>query len=310
MAGLTAAKRCASHGLRVVVLDKARAVGGRMATRRFGPGRFDHGAQHFSVRSSGFAADVAEWCDAGAAKVWFTSQSITHPERGREPRHVGAGAIRAIPEYLASGIEVRTAALVDRLEIGASVSIAGPEVRVEAHSVVVTAPVPQTMSLLAQSAISLPGGVAASLVAVKYDATLALLALLDAPAGLRDGHATPGGDTIAWIADNQHKGVSPVPAVTVHSTAAFAAAHLDVDVARWTAMLVDEVERILGAAVIEAHGHRWRYSQPRMALDCGAVAADTPVPVIAAGEVFAGARVEGAYLSGIAAADLVVERLG
>ncbi|NIR36133.1 MAG: FAD-dependent oxidoreductase, partial [Actinobacteria bacterium] len=44
MAGLTAARLLTDRGADVLVVDKGRAVGGRMATRRVGDAAFDHGA--------------------------------------------------------------------------------------------------------------------------------------------------------------------------------------------------------------------------------------------------------------------------
>jgi predicted NAD/FAD-dependent oxidoreductase len=61
--------------------------------------------------------------------------------------------------------------------------------------------------------------------------------------------------------------------------------------------------------VIAAFGHRWRFAEPAAILDRGSVLLDTPVPVALAGEVFAGARVEGAVLSGLAAAAAIIERV-
>lgn len=44
IAGLMCARELAATGVDVVVVDKGRGVGGRMATRRFGGAVFDHGA--------------------------------------------------------------------------------------------------------------------------------------------------------------------------------------------------------------------------------------------------------------------------
>ena len=56
IAGLVAARSLQSRGFSVLVLDKGRGVGGRLATRNFEGGRFDYGAQfspfaiqHFAV---------------------------------------------------------------------------------------------------------------------------------------------------------------------------------------------------------------------------------------------------------------------
>jgi predicted NAD/FAD-dependent oxidoreductase len=312
MTGLTAARILEREGLDVVVLDKGRAVGGRMATRRMGGGRFDHGAQHFSTRSDAFAEEVARWLAAGDARVWFNSRSITDPDRGVEPRHCGVDGMRGIPERLADGLEVATGVTVDRLDVdGRHVRIAAGGEDLTARSVVVTAPLPQSLTLFAASTISMPRGVQNALDGVTYDATLAVMALLEEASSLSNGHAASDQGPIAWLADNQHKGISAVPAVTIHSSADYAATHLDGEVADWTAELTAAAEAMLGVRVVEAVGHRWRYSQPRTTLDAGCVAAESPTstPVILAGEVFAGARVEGAFLSGEAAAHQLLERL-
>jgi len=145
--------------------------------------------------------------------------------------------------------------------------------------------------------------------AVVYDPCLSVMARLDGPAGLPQGHLALGNGPIAWIADNQHKGTSPVPAVTIHSTAAFAGARLDDDPTVWTTELVEAAFDHLGASVVEAAGHCWRFAMPRSTLDEGWTEAESDVPLLLAGEVFAGARVEGAFLSGLAAGRELAEQL-
>jgi len=54
MSGLVAAKELTSAGLNVLVIDKGRGLGGRMAYRRIGEAIFDYGAQYISARSEFF----------------------------------------------------------------------------------------------------------------------------------------------------------------------------------------------------------------------------------------------------------------
>ena len=61
ISGLLAANTLKQEAWTVTVLDKGRAVGGRMATRRVGEGTFDHGAQFFTVRGERFANLVEGW---------------------------------------------------------------------------------------------------------------------------------------------------------------------------------------------------------------------------------------------------------
>ena len=51
LAGLCAARELQRAGRSICVLDKARGVGGRLASRRMGDAVLDHGAQYFTVRS-------------------------------------------------------------------------------------------------------------------------------------------------------------------------------------------------------------------------------------------------------------------
>ncbi|MBT8196939.1 MAG: FAD-dependent oxidoreductase [Acidimicrobiia bacterium] len=310
MSGLTAARHLAEAGLRAVVLDKGRAVGGRMATRRIDKATFDHGAQHISVRTEPFARVMEHLVARGTARVWLRTSSLTHPERGIEERYAGEGGMRRIPEDLARGLDVTMAATVEALDITERRvrAIADGRVIAEGDAVVLTPPVPQVVALLAASGVDDP--VLGDLEKVEYDATLAVMATLDGPSGVPDGHLAPSRGDVAWIADNHHKQVSAVPALTIHSSPEFAAAHLDGDARDWVPLLLDAARPHHEGTVIEAVPHRWRYSQPRQVRDDGAVVIDAAVPVVLAGEVFAGARVEGAFRSGVAAAELLSARLG
>ena len=127
--------------------------------------------------------------------------------------------------------------------------------------------------------------------------------------GLEQGHVAEPTDDVAWIADNQHKGTSQLPAITIHSTASFAFEQLETDTEAWTQQLCDQVAPVVDASIVSASGHRWMYAEPQTTFDLGAVALGDTVPVVLAGEVFAGAKVEGAFLSGTAAADAILDRL-
>lgn len=308
MSGLTAARSLAAQGCAVVVVDKGRVVGGRMATRRIGEARYDHGAQHFSARSSTFQAAVETWKSDGVVVEWFRSASVTQPERGVEPRHIGRDGMRGIARHLSGPLDVRTGVRVERLRIDGALVVADAGTHsVTARSAIVTAPLPQVEEIVD---LSRDMKLLRQLSSVSYEPCLAVMARLTGPSGLKDGHAAFGDGPVAWIADNQHKGVSKTPAVTIHSTADFARSRLEGDPASWVAELVAAASLHLESPVTSATGHRWRYSQPRTTLDGGcAVMVGVRAPIVLAGEVFAGAKIEGAFLSGVAAAGQVAGRL-
>ena len=70
LSGLVAAHALQRSGSSVLVIDKARSVGGRLATRQIGRATLDHGAQFFTVRSPEFRSAVEEWLSAGLVTEW------------------------------------------------------------------------------------------------------------------------------------------------------------------------------------------------------------------------------------------------
>ena len=70
VAGLTAALELTEAGHRVVVVDKGRGIGGRLATRRIGAAILDHGAQFFTTRGRPFTNLVADAADDGACLLY------------------------------------------------------------------------------------------------------------------------------------------------------------------------------------------------------------------------------------------------
>jgi predicted NAD/FAD-dependent oxidoreductase len=72
LAGLIAGRAIAEAGHDVVLWDKGRSPGGRLATRRIGDARLDHGAQFFTVRTDEFARHVAAWEADGIVREHLT----------------------------------------------------------------------------------------------------------------------------------------------------------------------------------------------------------------------------------------------
>jgi renalase len=115
------------------------------------------------------------------------------------------------------------------------------------------------------------------------------------------GAVDPVDGPIDWMADNQCKGVSALPAVTIHATPAFSREH-------WGTEAQVVIDHLLAAAGLQSAArrvdtqlHRWRYARPvSVHPQRFLLAADLP-PLGFAGDAFGGAKVEGAVLSGLAA---------
>ena len=148
MAGLSAATALAAVGQRIIVLDKGRGPGGRMAARRAEIGGeqvgFDHGAQYFTARDPAFREAVAAWEAAGVAARW--------PAAG-EDAWVGTPGMNACVKAMAETLDVRWGVRAERLERdGAVWRIATGDQSFTAATVLVAVPAEQAAVLLAETA--------------------------------------------------------------------------------------------------------------------------------------------------------------
>jgi renalase len=323
IAGLLAAHRLQELGHEATVLDKSHRPGGRMATRRVGDATFDIGAQFLTVRDTRFAAHVERWQAAGHAEVWFRGAPDERADTRVDghPRFRGTPSMRAIPEHLGRGVDLRLARRVTGIATGPggwrvrAVARQDPtdDEELLADALVCAAPVPQVLELLRAGGTRLSEDRRRELEGITYAPTLALLAVPRQRPGLGPrGALRLSEGPIAFLSDNHAKGVSDTPAVTIHASE-------EVSRRRWADgddVLAGELLRAarawLGGDAEVVGVHRWRYATPRTDpsdLDAPARVDVRPLPLAFAGDAFAGGRVEGAARSGLAAADLLADAL-
>jgi renalase len=303
MAGLAAARVLREGGREAVILDKGRGVGGRMATRRSGGAAFDHGAQFVTTREVAFGAWLEEARRHSAAAVWchgFGDAQDGHP------RWRGVPGMTGLARYLAAEADIRLTVPVTALRKQGGGFLVETEQSGSwtANAVVLTPPVPQSLALLERGACGLPAAIRGRLESVRYQRCLAVMAELESPSKIPPpGALSFETGPVAWMADNQQKGVSPVPAVTLHASAEFSLENWERDRQQVAGELLAAVTEQLGARVGAVQIHGWRYSRPVEALPERCLAAVPDLPgLVFAGDAFGGPRVEGAALSGMAAA--------
>lgn len=301
LAGLVAARQLAvDHD--VVVFDKGRSVGGRLATRRIGPARLDHGAQFFTARGDDFQRQVDDWITRDVARIWC--HGFADAPDGY-PRYCGTTGMNALAKDVASGLDCRTGQLVFSCrptEAGWDVVIDDGVVH-EADALVLTCPIPQSWALLVQARIGVPE----ALFRRDYHRTIGLLTVLDGPSGV----PSPGGvqfdpsdadAPFAFIGDNAAKGISTVPAVTFHATRPWSIEHWDVDPDTVRDLLLERARPWLGGATVtDSQVKKWRFAGPIEPWHDPCWVSEEH-GVVLAGDVFAGPKVEGAFDSGRAAA--------
>lgn len=312
LSGLVAATRLAQAGQRVVVLDKGRGVGGRLATRRIGGGRADHGAQFFTVRSPEFQEMVEPLLASGLVQEWCRGFGDTDGY----PRYRVREGMTSLAKALAADLDVRTAVHVDAVSEDGSGGF-----RCDAHTgdepasfhgvaVALTSPVPQTLALLEAGELQLDAELTAALRSITYEPTVVLLVVLDGPSAVPDPGAVQNNDPdFGFVSDNNRKGISPDAVVlTLHANATRSTALLDRSDDDVLDTLLPEARRWFGdSAVLEVQVKRWRYATPVELYPAPVATAVLPSGTLYfGGDAFAGPRVEGAFSSGVAIAEAML----
>lgn len=320
MAGLMAAQQCQQHGLQTILIDKGRSVGGRMATRRIGPGRADHGAQFFTVREDAFGHWVERWKREGLVFVWsrgWSDGSLRPSFDAGHPRHAVRGGMNALAKHLAAGLEAGGATIHRGVRI-AKVAHSGEYwwaesddgLRFTAPALLLTPPVPQSLALLDAGGVTLAEGDRAALERIDYAPCLCGMFWVEGSLDLPDpGVLQIPGANASWIADNQRKGISPdARIITVHGSPEFSRAHWESEDDEALTLLQAEMQSLFDPRTRVREGvlKRWRYALPVEIYPERVLEADGLPALFFAGDAFAGPRVEGAVLSGMAAGERLV----
>lgn len=304
VAGLTAARELIDAGQRVLILDKGRSVGGRLATRRIADGTLDHGAQFFTGRGNAFQSVVDAAIAAGVVHVWthgFTAAGDGYP------RYAGSAGMNAFGKWLARDLPVQLSHQLTSISPGDEgwTLTTADRPLIGARQVILTPPVPQTLALFDAGNATLADDQRAELDAVQYHPVLGLLAVLSGPSALPAwGGLQLSEGPFSFVADNHAKGISAAHAVTFHANHAFSLEHFERSDDENHRHLLELAQEWLGeATVVDSQLKRWRYAGPVTTRPEAAYELiGFEGRAVLAGDAFAGPKVEGAFNSGQAAA--------
>ena len=304
MAGLTAARELTSQGWDVVVLDKGRGIGGRMATRRIEQARLDHGAQYFSATTPDFQQVIQPLVEDNVVGQWPLEQTDAADSAFHYPYYIGLDGMNAVAKALSRDLTVLTAETVVSFRIADAQWLVETESggQYRADALLITIPAPQALTLIEKSGFPLSPSDRSALRAITYRPCIAVMATLHQPSTI----PAPGavryetGD-IAWVADNAKKGISPgQPSVTIHASTDFSRTHFDDDLARIGQQLIDQLPTLIPAdSISTVQVHRWRYSLADQRHPAPFLIVEAPLPLLFGGDGFGMGNVEGAFLSGL-----------
>ena len=308
ISGCVCAYRLAEAGHDVILAEKGRGVGGRMATRRMGGARIDHGAQFFTVRDQRMKDLLEKWQSLGAVVPWYDSIP-GREELPKSVRYRGGNGMTAAAKILAQSFSCETNFFVESIFFDEEWQInekGGGHRRLFADHLVLTLPVPQMLELFQRSQFELQSKVMDQLEAVRYTRCLALLGILDGPSILSaPGTITHPISEIDWISDNKVKGISDISACTVHAGDSYSQKFWDAPDDERGPFLVGAAEECLKAKITDWTCHRWGFAKPLVTF--GATQYTSAWERISlAGDSFGGERIENAALSGWDAAQAIL----
>lgn len=298
IAGLLAGRVLAEAGVPTLVVEAASVPGGRLATRQTPRGAADVGAQFFTIREPRFQRLVDGWLQDGLVVAWSRGFSAgSGPPEDRFPRYIARHGMAALAAALARSLDLRLGARVT------AVAADGPRwfINLEdgetlrADGVVVTPPLPATLPVVARV---LPDEVRSGLAGVRYRRTLSAVVAVESSLLPPPGAVQRPNERLAFVADNQRKGLATAPLLTIHASPDWSDALWPLADGAALDALIEEARPYFRGAVADAALDRWDFALPDPVLADRFLAVGT---LIVAGDAFAGPRVEGAALSGLAA---------
>lgn len=319
LSGLMAAHTLQDRGYTVQLIDKGRSVGGRLATRRVGDGGLaDHGAQFFTVRTDTLRGYVEKWLADDVVYVWGTGWSdgsLKKTAGDGHPRYVAHGGMNKLAKYIAQGLDIVLHRRITSIQLANNTWTILDEdgEAYNGRALLLTPPMPQSLDLLDHSNVKLDAADLSDLQKIQFGPCLCGIHAIDGELNLPEPGAVQNFEhDVYWVADNQAKGISKQVVVTSHASAKFSRQNWDTPEADVIAELESAVMPFLteGSQIVSTQLKKWRYSVPLTTYPQEYLLAQGLPNLAFAGDAFGGrGRIEGAFKSGIAAAEALIDSL-
>jgi len=314
IAGLTVARSL--HDMaEVVVFEKSRRLGGRLASQRIGDASFDHGAQYFTIRDPAFHSELEPAIENGTVEAW--SGPIGRCKEGHdiaeiispEPRFVGTPAMTALPKWLARKLVIYHERKVEMItgtsgkwHITTANTSFGPF-----DWVIVSCPAPQAIDIMPRTFQPFE-----NLATARMNACFTVIINLNHRVQQRYSGLRCDDEVIGWVTECSSRPQRPsMPALVVHSQNRWADVMIDESPERVRTAMLDRLDHFLpgtALSVVSAEIKRWRFANVETPAD-GDPLVDVNSGLAACGDWTIGNRVEAAFMSAKKVAQVVKAEL-
>jgi len=308
ISGLTVANQLTKHA-EIKIFEKARGVGGRMSTRSTPDFQFDHGAQHFYVKTAAFKnflkpleeqKIVARW-DADFCEIDFDKIVYRKKWSQEYPHFVATPKMNSLCKYLARGLDISLQTQVKKIVVVEKKWQVFDEQNNSLGIfdwVISSAPAEQTSELMPQCFAYLD--VAKK---TKMLGCFSLMLAFENPLPILWQAALVKNSKISWISlDSSKPQRTTQNCLVAHSTNVWAEAHLEDDINQIQQTLIAELTQVIGCdASLAKHAniHRWRYANAEKRYGKKALV-DAENKLAVCGDWLIQGRIESAFESAVA----------
>jgi renalase len=339
LSGLTAAGQLHRTGFSVLVVDKSRGLGGRLATRRLGTTAIDHGCRYLEPFADSALCPIPGLLTAGVLQPWQPEAFSLSADGALRPMatgilYVAPQGMSAVAKALAPDLNIqrhwRATSLTPspqgwRIKGESLGGDASQPTVLGARAVVVAIPAPQAIALIAAAAQHHEGlkDMLQQLQTVDFEPVITVMAGYSpsrsprpraqkvAGGWLVAGDAHP---TLRWVGLDSSKRTDPQePVVVIHSSAAFATQAIDrphLDPVGQELLAI--ASATLGTELSDPEWmqvHRWRYGFVQTCLNFPVLSSLALPNLVGCGDWCNGGNAEGAIASGRQAAQLIAVAL-
>jgi len=333
VAGLACAQQLHQSGYRVVVVEKSRGVGGRMATRRLETTCADHGVRYLEAQGKFLPPLIEVLLQRGILQAWTddvyqlnsTQPEITNEsESSQINRYVAPAGMTAVAKFLAKDLEMwlnrRVEAITPTAENTWHLTLNSPDETFQeltAKAVVMAIPAPQALMLVEPLRGTIASEFLDRLGTVEFDPCITVMAgYQNEQLSLPSWQACDVSHNadLAWIGlDSSKRSNATAPIFVLHSTSEFAHLYLDTeDLKPIGQQLLSSAAELLIPGLDNPDWfqvHRWRYAFTSHSLGQNYLYSATPLPLICCGDWCGGDLINGAMNSGIVAASKINSQL-
>ena len=316
LSGITAAKSLQEHYgafAKITLFEKSRGLGGRISTRRTEAYEFDHGAQYFTAKNPDFKNVVINAITQGYIAPW--DSRAYYLKNGRLEADSGGSRFVSTPRMnswikaMAADLDIKLSKRARRLVIsntGLELEFEDGQSEGSYDHVILSTPSPQASDMLARCGFSQMN----ALNAVKMQACFAVMVGLNQPLNLAWDTLRSKDGPASWIAVNSAKPgrTGTKAALVIHAGPKWSEKNVERDKQELQNEIVSAASALIQRDISNANYitiHRWLYASVAKGAGTPCLA-DKERRIIACGDWCLGGRVEGAYLSGKAAAEQII----